>query len=185
MNWLDITILLPLVWFAYKGFTKGLVREVFGIAGMVIAVYSAFTWMDELALRLEPFSSASSDTLTLIAALILFFSILLAAYLLAWLIRNFLEFLRLHILNRLFGLVFGALKCLVVISVLLLIMAGFNRPSSESREDSALYPWVLNAAPVVYNTTARLVPGAEDFVTNLRENLEENNPIYNLPMFNP
>src|SRR5690625_7700146 len=55
MNILDLLILLPIAFFAYRGFKNGLIREVLGIVGIVLGVFLAFRYMDEAGAYIQPF----------------------------------------------------------------------------------------------------------------------------------
>ena len=45
-NYLDILIAIPLLWGAYKGYTKGLIIEAASLAALVIGVYGAYRFSD-------------------------------------------------------------------------------------------------------------------------------------------
>ena len=42
MNTLDIIFLIPLLWFAYKGFVNGLVVELASLIALLLGVYLSF-----------------------------------------------------------------------------------------------------------------------------------------------
>lgn len=183
MNLLDILILLPIAFFAFKGFTSGLVKEVLSIVGIILAVFITFRYMDAVSILLTPFFEDGSDYMPLIAGLILFVGTLSAVHFIAYLTKKFLETIKLSALNKAFGLIFGALKAGLVISGILLLMAGFNLPGEDTREKSLLYPYVIYLAPTAYNAIAAVYPGTENFITTIENTLQENNPLNNLPNF--
>jgi membrane protein required for colicin V production len=183
MNLLDILILLPIAWFAFKGFTSGLVKEVLSIVGIILAVFITFRYMDAVSVLLTPFFEEGSDYMPLIAGLVLFIGTLSIVHFIAFLTKKFLETIKLNALNKALGLIFGALKCGLVISGILLLMAGFNLPGEESRQKSLLYPYIIHLAPGAYNLVAAVYPGTENFITTIENTLQENNPLNNLPNF--
>jgi membrane protein required for colicin V production len=181
MNLLDILILLPIAWFAFKGFTSGLVKEVLSIVGIILALFLTFRYMDAVSILLRPFFEEGSDYMPLIAALILFIGTLSAVHFIAYLTKKFLETIKLSALNKALGMIFGGLKAGLVVSGILLLMAGFNMPGEDSRQKSLLYPYVIYLAPTAYNIVAAVYPGAENFITTVENTLQENNPLNNLP----
>lgn len=183
MNLLDLAILFPIAMFAYQGYRNGIVREVLAIVGVIFAVFIAFQFMEQLSGMLEPFIDQPKDVITLISGVILFAATLILVLSIALLIRKFLELIRLNLINRLFGLLFGGLKACIAISAILLLLAGFNLPDEDTRAGSVSYAYVIQAAPAVYNLIISVYPESEDFVSKMRNTLDETNPIQNLPFF--
>ncbi len=183
MNLLDLFILLPFALFAFQGFRNGVVREILTIAGVILAVYMAFLYMDATANVIEPLLNQSRDVAVIIAGFGIFFLIFILVLLGAELINKFLILLKLNLFNRILGMGFGIFKCGIVISAVLLLLAGFNLPAEETRTESVTYPYVIQIAPGAYNVVSAMIPGSERFVERIRNSLEEENPIQNLPIF--
>ena len=98
--------------------------------------------------------------------------------------KEFLKAIKLSTLNRVAGAIFGVLKTSLVISTILLLAAGFNIPKEEVRDESILYPYIINVGPWAYDVVAIVYPGAENFTQTIQENLSNYNPIENLPFIN-
>ena len=41
MNWLDIVLAIPLLWFLYRGFRNGLIIELASLAALILGIYAA------------------------------------------------------------------------------------------------------------------------------------------------
>lgn len=184
MHWIDLIILFSIGYFAYRGFVNGLVKEVLSIVGIILAVFVTFTYMDEVSALLEPIIDSSSDVSVLITGVVLFLAILVLVHGIAFLISKFLKAINLNIINRILGFAFGGLKCAIIISALLLFLAGFSLPDEDVRAQSVSYPLIIQLAPEVYNIVATVYPGAEDFVTTIQTTLEESNSIQKNLFFN-
>lgn len=182
MNVLDLFILLPVAYFAYKGFTAGLIQEVFSIVGIVLAVFIAFAYMKPVSSYLEAFIT-NPDTATIVAGLILFIGTIAIVQTIAMLLRKFLELIRLNILNRLAGLCFGGLKAAIVVSGFLWLIAGFNLPAEETRANSLTYSYVIPLAPVTFDLVSAVIPEMEGFIETVEQAIEGDNPIRNHPFF--
>ncbi|CAN5429934.1 hypothetical protein BH23BAC3_BH23BAC3_12940 [soil metagenome] len=176
MNAIDLLIILPIGFFAYKGYTAGFIQEVLGIVGIILAIFVAFAYMKPVSALLEPFFSGS-DTRTIVAGLILFIGTIALVQFIGHSIRRFLEFIKLNIINRIAGLFFGAVKSAIVISGFLWLFAGFNIPEEDTRNESLLYPVVLSIAPAAFNMVAAIYPGIENFIETLEDAIQEDNPI--------
>lgn len=183
MNTLDLLIILPIAFFAYRGFVNGFVKEVLGIIGIVLGVFLTFRYMDEAGAYIQPFFENNTVYVPFVAAFFIFIGTLIAVNILASLSSKLLEAIQLSFINRATGLAFGALKCGIIISALLLMAAGFNMPSQEVRDNSASYPYIIYLAPWAYDTVARVYPGAEDFAETVQETLNKHNPISNFPTY--
>lgn len=182
MNLLDFAILLPIGYFTYKGFVSGIIQEVFGIAGIILAVFLTFKFMKPASVIFSPLFN-NPDHATIAAGIFIFIGTVAAIQFLAFTSRKFLELLKINFLNRLAGMCFGFLKSGIVVSAFLLLFAGFNLPGEQTRENSFSYSYVIYLAPAAFNTVATIYPGAEDFVNTIEETIEENNPIRSLPIF--
>jgi len=182
MNALDFLIILPVAYFAYKGFTAGLIQEVLGIVGIILAIFITFAYMKPVSDIIAPLFDGG-DTPTIIAGLILFIGTIAVVQGIGYAVRRFLEIIHLNFINRLAGLLFGALKSAIVISGFLWLFAGFNMPADETRNESLTYPVVISLAPAAYNMIAAVIPGIENFIETLEESIQEDNPIRNNPFF--
>lgn len=181
MTLLDLLILLPIAFFCYRGFVNGIIKEVLSIIGIILGVFLTFQYMDPVGAAISPFFEEHSSVIPFVSAIIIFVGTLAVVHLVAYLSKKFLETIKLNFVNRIAGAGFGFLKSGIVISALLLIMAGFSIPSQEVREDSVTYSYIIYLAPWAYDTVAAIYPGAEDFTTTIQKTLEQYNPIENFP----
>ena len=183
MNYLDLLLLLPIGYFAYQGFINGIVREVLGIIGVILAVFLTFVLMEDMTSILQYFWFTPANYLPVLAGIILFFGAIIFTRFLANLIHKMLEVVSLNFINQILGGAFGALKTAIVFSAILLLLAGFNLPKEETRKESKVYTHIIFIAPAVYNAIVSVYPGAEDFITVIEKNIDPNNPLKSLPVF--
>lgn len=182
MNLLDIAILVPVGYVTYRGFAKGFVQEVFNIAGVILAIFITFKYMGPVAGFLAPFVE-NKDTATITAGISLFvMSIILVQAGVMW-IERVLDIINLSIINKIAGLVFGFAKSAILVSAVLLLLAGINMPSEENRQQSVAYPYIIQAAPLAYDLIASLYPGTDKFIETIERNMQENNTLRKLPIF--
>ena len=181
MNLLDLLILLPLLYFGYKGFVNGLIHEVLSIVGIILAVFLTFEYMDAMNSLIGPMFDGNDSYIPFISGAILFVGTIGAVQLIAHLSKKLLEAIKLNFINRLAGTAFGVLKSGIIVSALLLLLAGFNLPSEQARQESMTYSTIVYLAPLAYDGVATVYPGAENFSDTIRNTLEEYNPINNFP----
>ncbi|WP_018128031.1 CvpA family protein [Balneola vulgaris] len=181
---LDLIIALPILYFGYKGAVNGLVKEVLNIVGITLAVFLTFNYMDAFATLIEPFMADKEAYIPFVSGAILFLGTLIIVGIIAVLTKKFLEAVNLGKVNRAFGALFGVLKAGIIISTALLLLSGFNLPSEETRNESILYPYVIQLGPWTYEAIALVYPGAENFTDTIKENISKYNPAENLPILN-
>ena len=182
MNILDIIILLPIAYFGWRGFMNGFIKEILSIAGIVIAVFLTFKYMADVSSMFRPIFSSNNQA-TIAAGIFIFVLTVALAQFLAYAVGKFMELININFINKLAGLIFGALKSGIIVSAFLLLMAGFNMPGETSRNESVSYPYVIFLAPTVFDLVSTVYPGAGNFIETIEQTLEENNPIRNLPLF--
>lgn len=182
MNILDIIILLPIAYFGWRGFMNGFIKEILSIAGIIIAVFLTFEYMGDVSRMFRPIFSSGNQA-TIAAGIFIFVLTVALAQLIAYAAGKFMELININFINKLVGLIFGALKSGIIVSAFLLLLAGFNLPGETSRSESVSYPYVIYLAPVVFDVVSSVYPGAENFIDTIEKTLEESNPIRNLPLF--
>lgn len=169
----------------YKGIMNGIVKELLNIVGIVLAIFLTFKYMDVLSGMIAPFfEEEASSYIPFISAVILFIGTMLVIALINYLSKELLKVVKLSMVNRILGGMFGILKSGLVISTILLLLAGFNFPKKEVRDDSLLYPYVIYLGPWAYEVVATVYPGAEGYTETIKENLSNYNPVENLPIIN-
>ena len=182
----DIVIGVPLLFLAYKGAVNGIVKEILNIVGLVLAVYITFNYMDIAATYVAAlFEDGTQSFIPFLAGALLFIIVLSIISLIAYWTREWLDAVKLGTVNRFLGSLFGMFKGAILMSAIFLLLAGFQVPREDLREQSILYPYVIQAAPVSYNVITAVYPGAENFTDTIRKTLENYNPVDKLPVINP
>lgn len=148
MNWLDWTIAGLLALAAFRGFTKGLVIELVSLLALLLGAWAGVRFGPRVmvALGLEADSA-------LLAFIVTFVLVLVAAHLLARLLTGVIDLAMLSTPNKLAGALFAALRSAFAISIMLNLLNGYtagDKPSVEAREGSVLYPPVRAFAPLVF-----------------------------------
>ncbi|MBP3191573.1 CvpA family protein [Natronogracilivirga saccharolytica] len=163
MSLLDGIILIILLVFAWKGFRNGLVKEVFRIAGLVLAGFVSFQYADLVSQLLKPFLGVPDEFLPYIGFAFLFIFALLAVHIAIFFIDSLIQLLLLSIPNKLLGSFFGLLKSSLFISILLIFFSGFGFPDNGIKQNSLLYKPILKVAPASYDIVARVLPGVKPY----------------------
>lgn len=143
MNYFDIVFVVPLLWGAYKGFSKGLVIEIASFVALGLGVWGGLKFSTESAEYLGKMFDISNKIMPLISFSLTFILIVVAVFLLAKLLQSVLKKAALGFVNRLLGLLFGVLKFAFILSIILNLLNVLNNEitfiTPEKKEGSLLY----------------------------------------------
>lgn len=153
MNFFDAIIAVPLIYGAYKGFQKGLIFEIAMILGLVIGVYLGFKFSGLVFELLKTILPDEGNLLHILSFFIVFGAILLIFIFYARLMEAVLKIASLNVFNKIAGMLLGALKFALAVSVifwLLKPLEGFVDVIPEkSRKESLLYGYVIKTASFI------------------------------------
>ncbi|MCH8567207.1 MAG: CvpA family protein [Balneolales bacterium] len=173
MNVLDAILLVPLVYFAFQGFRNGLLREVFGFAGVLLALFLGFRYLDSVQDMITGVIPVEDAFIPVLAFVMIFVTVIVLVQLAIIASEAILKFALLSVPNRIFGLLFGLLKSGLFISGMLVLLLAFNLPDEETRQDSLLYPYVISVAPAAYNIVGVVYPGTNSFTETIEEVMKD------------
>ena len=151
MNILDIILAVPLLWFAYRGFQKGLVIELASLLALILGIWAAIHFSFFAADFLSNNFDIGPKYLPVTAFIITFIGVVLGVILVGKIVEKFINLLALGFLNKLAGLIFGIVKAAFLLSVITLIINSFDDDQSlitpKLREGSLLYKPIERFAP--------------------------------------
>ncbi|MFH2090854.1 MAG: CvpA family protein [Pseudomonadota bacterium] len=145
MNTFDIVVIVVTSFCLIRGVFRGLIGEVSGIIGVVTGFYGAYTYYPLITGYAQKWIE-NSGIRNLIAFFVLFCAILIVVNLISALIRKFLKLVFLGWVDRTFGLVFGALKGILIMSVFLIMVTTFLPKNSSFLSQSKLSPYVAQVS---------------------------------------
>ena len=175
MNAIDIAILVVIGLFATKGLIRGLVIEVFTLAGLLVGYIAALREMGTLSGFLGKHVQLPELVLNIVAFLIIFLAIVLIFRWVAGALRRIMKWTFIGWLDRGGGAMFGILKGLLIASLLLLVFSAipFSDEMEDRQEASLLYDPVRSVAPAVFNLVKHAFPQTQDFYEEIRQGFSE------------
>ena len=129
MNFLDLFIVAAIGFGAWRGFSKGLVIELFGFIALFLGLYGGIHFSDMAAGFLKESVGVESEYLPSIAFTITFLAIGAMVYFAGKTFEKLLKVARLSVFNRIGGAAFGAAKWMFIVGAIIVI--------SESYDDKA------------------------------------------------
>ena len=147
MNWLDIVIIVFVVLLGFTGLRQGMIRTVFGIAGLIGGIFLAGRYHDELAALLFPSGAVWSN---IAAYAIIAIATLVLAGVIGWLLAKLVNFVALGWLDKLVGSILGiAIGCLLCAAILAIVLKYY--PGMEATiNQSVIARFLVGGFPLLY-----------------------------------
>lgn len=155
MNYIDIIIILFLIFGAIRGFFKGFIIGVTTLAGLVLGVFLAMRCSSYTENILRDFLNVSPEYLRPVGWCVTFLLVVIVSYLLGKMCTKLMDAVSLGMANKIAGMMLGLVKYFVIACVLLMIVDALNNTfgfiDPESREKSVFYHPFLNFANSIYD----------------------------------
>jgi len=195
---LSITLILGL-----KGLFRGLIKEVFGIIGIIGAIFVASRISKEIGDLIAPILVLENEaTIKLIGFITALIAVWLVVYSAGIIVSKIFSASGLGIVDRIFGFVFGAAKIFLIFSVIayaLYQVQSFKKVIDEKFANSVVMPHLISVgsyiikldtttitnsidkavdsakggASVVEETTTTIKDGVESTVSGVKDAVEE------------
>ena len=174
MTVLDCIILCLLIIGMVVGFIKGLTKQAFTVLGLILGIILG-------TLFYKPFADFLRETMNMPdrpASILAFFIILMVVPLICGVLGNLLSklihFASLGFLDRILGAVFGILKYLIIMGLLIMLMdmTGFSDKiiNRTERKQSKMYVYVRNVTGFCLHWTwDKVQESAEELVPELKD----------------
>ena len=143
MTTIDIIILIALGAGVIVGFMKGFIRQLASILGLIVGLLAAKALYTSLAVKLCPTVTDSMTVAQILAFVIIWIAVPLIFTLVASVLTKAMEAVSLGWLNRLLGAGLGALKYLLLVSLVVCVIQFIDTDSQlisqTKKEESLLY----------------------------------------------
>ena len=126
MSYLDLFFGLAIAWGAYSGFSKGLIKELASILGVIIGVFLAKNYYPYLDIKLKPIFESDAGFISILSAILIFLLTIMVFKIIAKFLTKFLKIIALGLLNRIIGSVFGIFKTVLLLCILVFIFSNIN-----------------------------------------------------------
>ncbi len=138
MNWIDIIVLIPACWFAYKGLKNGFLQEVISLCAIFLGLFVSFKFSDLVVTWITGKIMAKP-----ISFLLCFIVILLLVNLLGGVLKRMLKPIFSEFIDKALGVIFGVAKVVVVFAALFYFIDTVDSNCTvikkETKENSVAY----------------------------------------------
>ena len=161
MNFLDILIVIPIGYAAYKGFKHGFIIELFTLLALLVGIYVGIHFSDFVAVWMKKTFSWDSPYLPVVAVTVTFLGVGAMIYFGGKMVEKMVKVVNLTPVNKVFGIIFATLKMLYVVSVVLVLIESYDEKGDffpqKTKDKSLLYQPVrdvsLKTVPALSEST--------------------------------
>lgn len=171
MNFVDIIILVPLLYAAWVGFRKGLIVEVFTLLALLVGIYAGIHFSDWTSNLIKDKIDIEGKYLPVVAFTLTFLGVGAMVFFAGKMIERMLKVVNLSPVNKIMGLVFGVIKMLYTLSILIILIETYDERGSfipkDVKEESFLYN-------PVRLTASATIPAIEESTIWLKNSVSDN-----------
>lgn len=165
MNFLDILILVPIIYAAYKGFKHGFIIELFTLLAVLVGIYMGIHFSDFTAKWLKETFGWDSEYLPVVSFTITFLGVGAMVFFGGKMIEQMVKVVQLSAINKFLGILFASIKALYLVSVVLVLIESIDEKNhffpAKTKTQSLLYEPVKNTStktiPALGSSTIFLV----------------------------
>jgi membrane protein required for colicin V production len=143
LNYLDIFIVLLIIWGGWKGFKKGFVIELFTLFALFLGLYAGIHFSDFVAEKLLPEENAHESYVPIVSFTITFLAVGAMVYFGGKAFEKVVKIAQLSFLNKALGAIFGIAKMMFFMGAGILILESMDLKSDfideETKDGSLLY----------------------------------------------
>ncbi|NNF99578.1 MAG: CvpA family protein [Desulfobacteraceae bacterium] len=158
MNLLDIIVIIILAYCLTRGIFRGIIRELSSIIGVLTGFYAAYTYYP-MATKWMGSWLVETKHIEIISFFLIFLVVFAIISIVGIIIKYVLNIAFLGWIDRICGFFFGALKGILIVTVLLIGLTAFLPQGDPLVKNSVIYPHLTiiseNVALVITNDLKR------------------------------
>lgn len=155
MNWIDIIILIPILFGLIRGLFRGFVIELTAVVAIIAGVICAKLYAPAFALKLAELLTWNQPACNVAAYMLIFIGVAVLLHIVGKLFSKLLSAIALGGLNKLLGAVIGAAKWAILVSVLLVAFDAldqrFHILRPEQKQASVMYKPISTIATAAWD----------------------------------
>ncbi len=150
MNWLDIVIIVLLLFAVWQGWRQGVITQILGLAALALGIFLAWRFGGAIGSWL----GMDSTTARVAGFAIVLVVVIVGVVLLGRVTRGLVRITGLGVFDNLLGVLFSALKMALFVGLLMMITDAFGPDvtiiSADIRDGSVMYRVVDGICDVVF-----------------------------------
>ena len=138
MSYIDIAIVVPLLYAIVRGFSNGVIKEITGLLGFVFGIYFAIHFSVYLEPKISKYFVGYEQFIPISTFIVLFIISILSIRSIGYLLEKITQFLALGLVSKFLGAVFGFLKVLIFFCFLISVAKEYNFLKIDNYKNSVL-----------------------------------------------
>ncbi len=168
MGTVDIIVIVVIGILTIIGFWKGIVKQVFGLLGVIAGYILAMKFYEPSSKFLTSIHPGTARVISFIA---IFLACILVAHLVGWGIGKFLAISKLGFLNRIGGGFLGFLKGCILVAVMVMVLTAFLSANNSFFKKSSTMKYILPVMAALKKVTR------EDIKAKYNEKMGTEKPV--------
>ena len=178
MNYVDLFILIIVGFFTIKGLLKGMVKEVGGVVGLILAFIIASTQIGKGAQFLQSTLKINPGVSHILGFIAIFLAVLLVVKIVESFLLKIFKLTSTIWIDKIGGGILGFLFGFLIIAFIIVLLSIV--PSSESlkkeQNDSLLYPYAEYFSKPFFSLALSINPGAQRIKSIIEKEIREKIP---------
>jgi membrane protein required for colicin V production len=154
MNYLDLIIIVPIIFGIYKGYKSGLIISLFTLLALLVGIYMAFKFSNELSCHFYKNLKDQPQFVPIVSFLVIFLVVGAAIYFGGRALESLVKIAKLSLINKILGASLGALKYTFIMISVLFILVSFDKEekliTSQVKHKSILFYSFINFGKLVF-----------------------------------
>ena len=150
ISFFDLAVGVLLIIFGIKGLFSGLIKEVFGLVGIIGGIFVASRYAGSVGDMIDSsvYHISNRSSIYFIGFLVTLLAFWLASILVGFLFTKLVSLSGLGLLNRILGFLVGSLKIFLLFSILIFALRSMDvfRDNIDSKlQNSYIYPYLIKS----------------------------------------
>ena len=150
MIYIDLIVIVVLLYAFLKGFSNGLVNELASFLGLLIGAIISYSFSDDLSKIIDDYVEIDGRILNILSFILLFILTSFLFTIAGKYMTKLIKYISLWTINRLLGGIFSSLKFLIIIVSISMVINYFSELlaieiiPSEQKNKSTVYPILIS-----------------------------------------
>ncbi|HPM13507.1 MAG TPA: CvpA family protein [Bacteroidales bacterium] len=167
MNYIDYILLVPILWGGFRGFKNGLISEGGTVLALVLGIWISIRFSNSFGEYISQYFTLSEQYREVVAFTILFIGVIIICFLITRLLVRFFKAIKLQWLDTLLGILFGALKYVIVLAFVCFVIHTLtiryaSKPIESTQQSLLFKPLAHSAESLLEGSIVLPIPQAAD-----------------------
>mgnify|MGYP001350372085 FL=1 len=150
MIYIDLIVIVVLLYAFLKGFSNGLVNELASFLGLLMGAIISYSFSDDLSKIIDDYVDIDGQILNILSFILLFILTSLLFTIAGKYMTKLIKYISLGTINRLLGGIFSSLKFLIIIVSISMVINYFSELlaieiiPSDQKNKSTVYPILIS-----------------------------------------